>query len=781
MNAKNGKSSMDAGDLTVNDGGVLIVNTDTTINRLTLNGGATGGRLSGTSTLTLTSNGTALTLDDNATIDTDVTVALVGDHATLAYIGTTDNATINGELQFLFSNKLIDINDGAAETDLQINGSISTGEDPLLGFSKFGGGTADIWGNQMVTGAYRIEPALLTQSAFASFASSSSASSQTSGSNTSTLVSAGNWYRISAVEAFTRCEAAWHTTGSLSTSGQWYQALDWESVAKQSLTGSLTVTETGQTYSFPGYSFAIGESGALKKKYTNDLPDSSEKIIVFEDGGGWDMDDFYCKLTVDEFDLQIDSNNDGQITAEDDPVEDIFDDPDHPGNLIQSNSEYDADKDGISDFADGYNLNGTSGDDDDFDAGLNLSSLNLLLPSHLPATAKVKIEYVESNPLQTRRGDDGSYNLAPGLRLWWGAKSPVFGLLAYYGPREYTPEQLPIASDGKTLQFYVEGVGLSTQWGDQQIKVSVDVNGDGSYDISDAVRITLVDTRLCVYVVQPYTVQDGFKVFTPVDYTSPATMRNSAVTGFFNSDTDGTDTGWHGKGSWFGHAFGQLYYCVPGHVQRELFGSTGQEQDQFLLTLKSSLWGDVAWQYFTGHRNSDEDLAPWIDNNNKIHQYYTPATDTTPAQLGPLIPLVLDHTWVIKPDVAKSLNKLLQPVSGEYEYGRDYNYYGLDIATTQGGCATLLGVAMGAVGMTDAYNWLINVIAPKNILVDQSHWFDPESVDNDINDYQLLTFYDTGLMSEWMLDNSQNSGFTYYYEKSTWNNTYVWPVIKRTA
>jgi hypothetical protein len=146
-----------------------------------------------------------------------------------------------------------------------------------------------------------------------------------------------------------------------------------------------------------------------------------------------------------------------------------------------------------------------------------------------------------------------------------------------------------------------------------------------------------------------------------------------------------------------------------------------------------------------------------------------------PAQLGPQIPLVLNHTWVIKPDVAESLNQLLQPKSDQYKYGRDYNSYGLDIATTQGGCATLLGVAMKAVGMADASNWLIDKYAPQNVLVDQSHWFVLNSGD-DISNYQRLTFYDTGLMSEWMLANQQNSAYTYDYSNSTWHSTYVWPI-----
>jgi len=497
------------------------------------------------------------------------------------------------------------------------------------------------------------------------------------------------------------------------------------------------------------------------------------KYIALEDsykGIDRDYDDFYWQVEAEklEIDVDIDSDNNNGTSGPDhstseDEIEDEAGSDEMPGKLIQSDVGTDADGDGVKDALDGWDRDGTSGNADDSSSHASYIA-TIDLPQDIdPDIVKLKLTFAESS-----LSDAASYS--NGIRLWTSGavytknKANVRDGGDYISPGEYTPAELKMV--GRRILLNVEGIGASNSWADAGIKVEIDANGDGpgGFGSADEVTATIVDTRFTAYVVQPYTVQDYHRVFTQVDYTSPQSMKDSALYGFFHPDNDGSSAGWHGKSAWFGHAFAHLVYQTPDTTTAvdEYYGSTGL--DQYLETAWHALWGDIAWFSYEGHRNTSAELAPWLANNNTIWTSYSAQTQT----LGETTKLVQDHTWVVKPSVALDLYRILHPQGGTTSQGRNYSTYGLDLAATEGGCGTLVGLAMEAVGFTEQAGWKISAFGPVNSTIDQSQWGTADDADHD-----SLVFFDTGKMATWMRQ-SASTGTTYRNQESAWDGQRPW-------
>jgi len=226
-------------------------------------------------------------------------------------------------------------------------------------------------------------------------------------------------------------------------------------------------------------------------------------------------------LSIDKVlvDLDIDSNNDSTIdpdnnstTGTDDPIEDIQGDPDKPGKYVAVNIA-DKDGDGVFDWADGFNANGISGDDDDVNTGESLVPVTITLdPSIDPEVALLRVLSIDlSDPRDVEPDGMGGYTRPDGsLRIWTqigslsgrnknAANDPVdpgdFVL-----PGVYTWEQLGGVPEDRTTTLYLEGVEASTALGDDRILVEIDADGGSpaNFEVSssDAIRVTALNVDL---------------------------------------------------------------------------------------------------------------------------------------------------------------------------------------------------------------------------------------------------------------------------------------------
>ena len=225
-------------------------------------------------------------------------------------------------------------------------------------------------------------------------------------------------------------------------------------------------------------------------------------------------------------DLDADTHNDGTYTSTDPfavPEQDQGEDHDEdlerniaglklPGKVLAVN-DGDADGDGIPDFADGFDRDGTSGNQDDGSTGVQFTPLSLRLPEMVDLSkAKLQFDYDASDPLSLTvsgtgtKADPYAYTPAPGMfRLWTkdgadprNAQTVGYSGGTYVAPgvlHTYSPGDLGIPDGGPTLRtgtLWVEAIHPSVDLGDGRITVSLDPDGDGpeGFLSMDAVRLT---------------------------------------------------------------------------------------------------------------------------------------------------------------------------------------------------------------------------------------------------------------------------------------------------
>jgi YD repeat-containing protein len=208
----------------------------------------------------------------------------------------------------------------------------------------------------------------------------------------------------------------------------------------------------------------------------------------------------------------------------------------HPGKVVAANTD-DTDRDGVPDFADGFNLDGASGtaaeraddriaDSKDKRAHERFVPVVLQLPPGMdPKKARLRVTYDASDPAAVTRTGAGTsadpyvYTPAPGgLRLWtrrMGAddgdartsrsfatrvKGTADDQLSFYVPAgDYGPADLEkldprgIWASNGSIMLYVEGIRPSASAGDMRISVALDPDGTGpmGYEVVDAVRLSV--------------------------------------------------------------------------------------------------------------------------------------------------------------------------------------------------------------------------------------------------------------------------------------------------
>ncbi|MDD2479112.1 MAG: hypothetical protein PHS31_04400, partial [Victivallaceae bacterium] len=216
------------------------------------------------------------------------------------------------------------------------------------------------------------------------------------------------------------------------------------------------------------------------------------------------------KVAAPNLDLDIDSdNNNGYSTPDRDNAEDsIESDTDKPGKILALNN-LDVDKDGIPDFADGYDISfgGTN------QAGDNKSAVFIPLILEVsnvnPDDVKIKLTYSVSDPTGVTRTGTGTvtapyvYTPASGnLRIWTkngDASRLTASVTATSSPGDFVPTETMIDfsalspdSFGVTT-LYIEAVKASQSMADLDIKVELfDKNGNAFNGMNDNVKVTVV-------------------------------------------------------------------------------------------------------------------------------------------------------------------------------------------------------------------------------------------------------------------------------------------------
>ena len=169
--------------------------------------------------------------------------------------------------------------------------------------------------------------------------------------------------------------------------------------------------------------------------------------------------------------------------------------------------------DGIPDFADGYDRDATPANDDDTCTGLQFVPIVLQLSKPQTAymsQARITITYNSSDPANVQYAD-GEYTITDAgiLRLWRKDGSQQRDInpandavtpgdfIPGCGGQVYTAAQLGF-TENLTQTFFVEAVRPSTTVADQQMKVEVDWDGEGTEWVAteDAVRVTAIPVNI---------------------------------------------------------------------------------------------------------------------------------------------------------------------------------------------------------------------------------------------------------------------------------------------
>ncbi|MHC4984095.1 MAG: hypothetical protein ACYTF6_13125, partial [Planctomycetota bacterium] len=184
-----------------------------------------------------------------------------------------------------------------------------------------------------------------------------------------------------------------------------------------------------------------------------------------DSGAEEDPDDDIVKITVVEIDLDVDSdNNDGYSDPARTGVEDQKEGAlGEPGKILGVNDD-DDDEDGVYDFADGFDRDGTPGNDDDSNTDeSDFIPMILEISAGVdPNTAKVDFDYSASNP-----ADCGPTEPAAGrLRIWKENGSTARDKRAIGDGGDFVPSDTAISwsllpnadSDPRVKRLYVEAV-----------------------------------------------------------------------------------------------------------------------------------------------------------------------------------------------------------------------------------------------------------------------------------------------------------------------------------
>ncbi len=214
-------------------------------------------------------------------------------------------------------------------------------------------------------------------------------------------------------------------------------------------------------------------------------------------------------ISVTGFNLQMDENNDGQITPADDALEDAGAEP---GKIISS-SQTDADGDGVADFADFGHAENSETQLPDATAEDNgrFALLRIRLPTTAnPALAAIAFTYETSDPnamtaVPDANGETTTLPADGALRIWRQPFPAKRSPQSITDGGDYLPPNtaIPLAvltpdanAPAAVRQYTLHVEGLRP--GKHLIQAGLDLNGDGAKLYADMVQLTVVQLDFLV-------------------------------------------------------------------------------------------------------------------------------------------------------------------------------------------------------------------------------------------------------------------------------------------
>ncbi|MHB9036840.1 MAG: hypothetical protein ACYC64_09240 [Armatimonadota bacterium] len=186
------------------------------------------------------------------------------------------------------------------------------------------------------------------------------------------------------------------------------------------------------------------------------------------------------------------------------------------GNTVVQVDNGDSDRDGIPDYADGFNLC-PEVLDDDLSNGTEFFPVTFAVPDSINlSNVEFEFEYDASDPLGVQATIDEPYSLPPGsLRLWTTdgglARNPLSLVDGgnYIAPyNTYAPSELGLSESNRVVTLYVEAVRESDQVADKSIAINY---------ISDSTLYNLETVHMTAVRMQLLAKGEDEEDFTEVD------------------------------------------------------------------------------------------------------------------------------------------------------------------------------------------------------------------------------------------------------------------------
>ena len=222
------------------------------------------------------------------------------------------------------------------------------------------------------------------------------------------------------------------------------------------------------------------------------------------DGSGYEggVDAEVSLLPVD-LDIDSDNNNGFDLpdrSGEEEAVEDVENDDEKPGKVILLNNG-DADKDGVPDFADGFDWEPAL-DMTDTCTGSRFIPLIVTLGGH-NEHAKLRFTYPSSDPSEIQTTIEDPFKLPENgnLRIWtkdgedFRRKESVHEGGDYIASGTEYPWQIFDFDSSNNLILYVEAVKTSAATADLTVNFECDLAGNGDWIQLDQVRLTATDIK----------------------------------------------------------------------------------------------------------------------------------------------------------------------------------------------------------------------------------------------------------------------------------------------
>lgn len=234
----------------------------------------------------------------------------------------------------------------------------------------------------------------------------------------------------------------------------------------------------------------------------------SEELVNDTTEGAFDDERAYLHLPKVDLDVDSDNSNGCGLPDRSDAEEDVEELNPSPGKLVGASTR-NLDNDWVPDFADGYDLDGQPGTDDDVSDGVQFVPMVLDLgdvdwDEIDPETVTITFGYAASDPMAVVV-DGSSFEPAPGrLRLWTadGSQPRSGRAISDAEPGHFVPAGEVTAADlgfepgVATVTIRVEGIAPTQDQTNDLITVTYSLD---AMTCDDAVRVRIYDLELVTF------------------------------------------------------------------------------------------------------------------------------------------------------------------------------------------------------------------------------------------------------------------------------------------